>query len=104
MTMTPTAFRPDAPPGRGSTNGSRVAPAKPRRNATLIAVGVLLMVTFGLVATVLQVRAGSRTAVLAIARPVPVGQTIERADIQAVRISSDSALRPIPVNQAASVV
>ena len=102
LTRTPPAYQSDGL--QMTANGTRVAPAKPRRNTTLIAVGVLLMVTFGLVATVLQVRAGSRTAVLAVSRPVPVGQTIEAADLHEARISVDSSLRPIPASRASSVI
>src|SRR5256885_17238827 len=46
--------------------GMRLSPTKPRRNGALIAVGVLLMVGCGLIAAVLQMRATSKTAVLAV--------------------------------------
>ena len=66
MTMTPPTTRipprPGAGPVRPQTNGMRVSPTKPRRNAPLVAVGVLLVVGFGLAAAVLQVRAAHRTA------------------------------------------
>jgi hypothetical protein len=105
MTATTTSFR-NRPPGGTSGNGTgmRVAPAKPRRNTALIAVGVLLMVVFGLVATVLQLKAANRTSVLAVARPVPVGQTIQAADLVQARISTDPSLRTIPASEASRVV
>ena len=87
-----------------SPNGVRLSPAKPRRNGPLIAVGVLLMVGFGLAAAVLQLHAADRTVVLAVARPVPIGQEIRPGDLSSVRISIDPALRPIPASELSSVV
>ena len=108
MTMTPPATRTPPRPGPGpvrpQTNGMRVSPTKPRRSAPLVAVGVLLVVGFGLATAALQVRAAHRTAVLAVARPVAIGQEIHQSDLSSARISVDPALRPIPATELSSVV
>jgi Flp pilus assembly protein CpaB len=82
----------------------RLTANKPRRNTPLIAIGVLLMVGFGLAAAVVNVNAAHRTAVLAVARPVAAGQVIHQGDLSTVRISVDKTLRPIPAAQSSSVV
>ncbi len=111
MSMTPSTTRipprptPSGGPGRAQANGSRVPPTKRReRKASLAAVGVLLFVGFGLVGDVLLSKAGQRTAVLAVARPVAVGQQIQPADVESVRISVDPALRPITASEISTVV
>src|SRR5581483_9910848 len=88
-----------APPRRLSGIGGgppmRLSPTKPRRNSALIAVGVLLMVGCGLIAAVLQVRATSKTAVLAVVHQVPAGQTVRAADLTTVEISGGAGLSAI---------
>src|SRR5438270_13567987 len=84
----------------GATNGHqppgmRLSPTKPRRNSALIAVGVLLMVGCGLVAAVLQMRATTKTAVLAVAHQVPAGQPIKASDLSTVTLSRGDGLRAI---------
>ncbi|MCU1449157.1 MAG: hypothetical protein JWP02_1327, partial [Acidimicrobiales bacterium] len=59
------------------------------------AVGVLLMVGFGLVAAVLQIRATSKVAVLAVAHTVPAGQVIRAGDLSSTDISAGSGLKAI---------
>src|SRR5947199_1581912 len=93
----------------GATNGQapdgmRLSPTKPRRNGALIAVGVLLMVGCGLIAAVLQMRATSKTAVLAVARQVPAGQAIRSSDLSTVSISGGAGLRAIAAADRGSVV
>jgi hypothetical protein len=90
--------------GASTSNGMRLTANKPRRNTPLIAIGVLLMVGFGLAAAVLNINAAHRTAVLAVARPVAAGQVIHRADLTTVKISVDKGLRPIPATDSSSVV
>jgi hypothetical protein len=82
----------------------RISPAKPRRNAALIAVGVLLMVGCGLLAAVLQMKATSKTAVLAVARQVPAGQAIRATDLSTVTISGGEGLRAIAARDVKAVV
>jgi hypothetical protein len=82
----------------------RIAPAKPRRNSTLIAVGVLLMVGCGLIAAVLQMRATSKTSVLAIAHQIPAGQVVKSSDLSTVEISGGAGLSAIAARDQAAVV
>ena len=84
--------------------GMRLSPTKPRRNGALIAVGVLLMVGCGLIAAVLQMRATSKTAVLAVTHQVPAGQVIRASDLSTVSISGGAGLRAIGAADRASVV
>jgi len=93
----------------GATNGQqppgmRLSPTKPRRNGALIAVGMLLMVGCGLIAAVLQMRATSKTAVLAITHQVPAGQVIRSSDLSTVSISGGAGLRAISAADRASIV
>jgi hypothetical protein len=84
----------------------RIAPTKPRRNSTLIAVGVLLMVGCGLIAAVLQMRATTKTAVLTVAHQVPAGQVVRSSDLSTVlvSVSGGDGLRVIPVADRSAVV
>ena len=82
----------------------RIAPTKPRRNSTLIAVGVLLMVGCGLIAAVLQMKATSKTAVLSMTHEVPAGQVIRSSDLSTVSISGGQGLRVIAASDRSTVV
>jgi len=92
----------------GATNGQppgmRLSPAKPRRNGALIAVGVLLMVGCVLVAAVLQLRATSKTAVLAVSHQVPAGQQLRSSDLSTVSIAGGAGLRAIREADRATVI
>ncbi|MBV8981565.1 MAG: SAF domain-containing protein [Acidimicrobiia bacterium] len=105
--MIATSMRPR--PGGGLTNGHtppgmRISPTKPRRNGALIAVGVLLMVGCGLIAAVLQMRATSKTAVLAVAHQVPAGQVVRSGDLSTVELSGGAGLSAIAANDRGAVV
>src|SRR4051794_29362127 len=84
--------------------GMRMSPTKPRRNGALIAVGVLLVVGCGLIAAVLQMRAVSKTSILAVSRQVPAGQVIRSSDLSAVSISGGEGLSAVAAADKASVV
>lgn len=83
---------------------SRIAPTKPRRNGALIAAGVLLIVGCGLIAAVLQLKATSKTAVLAVAHQVPAGQEIRVSDLSTVTISGGAGLHAIAAADSKAVV
>jgi hypothetical protein len=82
----------------------RLSPTKPRRNGALIAVGILLMVGCGLIAAVLQLRATSKTAVLAVAHQIPAGQVVRSSDLATVEISGGAGLSAIAARDEPSVV
>src|SRR5205807_10054218 len=84
--------------------GMRLSPTKPRRNGALIAVGVLLMVGCGLIAAVLQMRATSKTAVLAVTHQVPAGQQLRSSDLSTVSIAGGAGLRAIPAADRGAVI
>lgn len=109
--MSTTATNPASATGR---SGSAAGPAAPvplretavrtRRRRGLWVAGVALVAAGGLAAAVLVGRAGDRVEVLAVARPVPVGQTIGEADVAVARVAADPALHPVPVSRRAEVV
>lgn len=99
-----------APPAQRPTRTNtapqplRVTPPRRHRNLPLLAVGVVLMLGFGVVSASLQINAGDRDLVLAVERPVAAGAVIGDGDVRAVRISADPALQPVPAAERASVV
>ena len=68
------------------------------------AAGAALVAVGGLVAAGLVSRAGDRVEVLAVARTVPVGQTIDAADMTMARVPADPALAPVPVAERGQVI
>ena len=109
MSMTATS-----PASATSRSGSAAGPAGPvplretavrtRRRRGLWVAGVALVAAGGVAAAVLVGRAGDRVEVLAVARAVPVGQTIGEADVAVARVAADPALHPVPVSRRAEVV
>lgn len=61
-------------------------PTRQRRTG-LIALAVLLIVGFGLAGALLYTRAGAKTAVLVMARPVAVGEVIQAGDLSTVSLA-----------------
>ena len=71
------------------------APRLRRRPALGIA-GVLLVLLGGLATATLVGAAGDRVEVIAVARDVPVGTSVQPADLGVVRVAADPGLRPVP--------
>ena len=71
-------------------------PPRRRRRPGLLALAVSMVVLGALGATYLATSLGQTTAVIAIAREVPWGQTLTADDLVEARISADPALDPIP--------
>ena len=71
-------------------------PPRRRRRPALLALAVSMVVLGALGATYLATSLGQTTAVIAIEREVPWGQTLTAADLVEARISADPALEPIP--------
>jgi Flp pilus assembly protein CpaB len=63
-----------------------------------------LAVVCGALFVLLYQSAGSRHPFLAVARPVASGQVVAPSDLTTVRVTSDSALSPIPADEAGLVV
>jgi hypothetical protein len=89
-----------AVPSPAEVHGLARAPVLPpprrRRRPALLALAVSMVVLGALGATYLATSLGQTTAVIAIAREVPWGQTLTAADLVEARISADPALEPIP--------
>lgn len=89
-----------AAPAPAEVHGLPRAPVLPpprrRRRPALLALAVSMVVLGALGATYLATSLGQTTAVIAIAREVPWGQTLTAADLVEARISADPALEPIP--------
>jgi hypothetical protein len=79
-------------------------PVRGRRRPALIAAGVAMVGIGALSSASLVGQAGHRTAVLAIARPVQIGQTLTDDDLAVARIPADPALQPIPVTARVTAV
>ena len=92
-----------ARPGRPS-EGFRIAPAARQTRPMLGVVAVLLILVGGATGAYLYLQAGSRTAVIAVARLVPPGHRITQDDLRGVRVSPDAGLAVIPTSQAGRVV
>ncbi|MCF6735526.1 SAF domain-containing protein [Blastococcus sp. KM273129] len=89
-----------AAPSPAEVHGLPRAPVLPpprrRRRPALLALAVSMVVLGALGATYLATSLGQTTAVIAIGREVPWGQTLTAADLVEARISADPALEPIP--------
>jgi len=81
------------------------APARrTRRQAPLVALGVLLVLGCALAFADASVHLGTREQVLVVAQPVSAGQVLTASDLRAVRVSTGSGLDVVPVDQEATVV
>jgi SAF domain len=94
----------EAPDNGRGPRPLRVAPARRQRRPTFILLGLLLVLVAGAAAAQLYLQVGGRTAVLAVARPVPAGHNITGQDLTEVRISVDPALRVVPASERSRVV
>lgn len=84
--------------GRSRLTGMR------RRSVPHLVVGALLVVACAVGGVLVATRLGDRVVVLALARPVAVGQVVAVADVRQVSVSADSGLDLVPAADAASVV
>jgi hypothetical protein len=98
--MTRTQPQASTPTTPGAMNGHHWAPALPpprhRRRPALLALAVVMVVLGALGAAYLATSIGQTSPVIAVARPVPWGQTITAADLAEARVPADPALAPIP--------
>ncbi|MFD9129640.1 SAF domain-containing protein, partial [Kitasatospora sp. NPDC059571] len=75
-----------------------------RRRPAVLAMAVALIAAGGLGGAVLYNSSGQRIAVLALARDVPMGQTLTADDLVVAHIAGDPALRPLDARDRARAV
>ena len=79
--------------------------AVPRRRRPALWAGGVALVAVGALGTAgLVGGAGNRVEVLAVARDVPVGQTIAAGDLTVARVAADPALQPVRASERGRVV
>ncbi|MER5870508.1 SAF domain-containing protein [Streptomyces sp. NPDC002044] len=105
---TPAAPGRAATPGSGSPGGQPAAAPRVvrqrRRRPGLIALSVALIAAGGLSGALLLTASGQRTAVLVVARDVPVGAAISDADLAPASLALDPAVKAVPVTKKAGMV
>ncbi|MFD9469319.1 SAF domain-containing protein [Streptomyces goshikiensis] len=87
------------PPPAGPVGGAAAAPRvlrQRRRRPGLIALSVALIAAGGLLGALLFTASGQRTAVLVVARDVPVGAPITDADLTTASLALDPAVKAVP--------
>ncbi|MDQ8707514.1 SAF domain-containing protein [Streptomyces sp. LHD-70] len=90
--------QPDLPPSTGTKKRG------PQRKWSLAALCALVTLLGALAGAVMLNRAGDRIEVLAVARDVPLGQTITAQDVKTVSFAEDPGLSPIKADERSSVV
>ncbi|MFI8280745.1 SAF domain-containing protein [Streptomyces sp. NPDC085929] len=94
-------------PGPGGSGAPAAAPRvvrQRRRRPGLIALSVALIAAGGLSGALLFTASGQRTAVLVVARDVPVGAAISNADLAPASLALDSAVKAVPVAKRSGMV
>jgi len=104
MAAFPSTRARSSPNGHAAVPPPRLASLPRRRRPLLVLLAVCLVAAGGAVAFAAASSAGRRTAVLAVARPVSVGNPVGAADVTTARIPTDPALRPIPAQRRNSVI
>ena len=89
--------------GSGSAGGGRV-PGGRRRSVPHLLIGALLVVACAVGFAVVAGSTDHRASVLALARPVTVGQRLTSADVRAVRVSAEPGVATLPASQLQSVL
>ena len=99
-----------APAGNGtSTLGGAARPLRlaglpRRRRPVFLAAGVGAVAVGAAVSVALVSGSGAHTAVLAVARPVPVGAVVSAGDLTVARVPHDGALAPVPAGDRSRMV
>ncbi|MCK2239760.1 MULTISPECIES: SAF domain-containing protein [unclassified Crossiella] len=91
--------------GRDGTGkaSSRMSGANRRRSIPHLLLGVLLVVACSVGGVLAGMRLGDRESVLALARPVAVGQVLAAQDLKQVNLAADSGMDAIPASAASTV-
>ncbi|MFD3938215.1 SAF domain-containing protein [Streptomyces sp. NPDC058611] len=107
-TTTPATPGRAAVPGPGGPGGKPAAAPRVvrqrRRRPGLIALSVALIAAGGLSGALLFTASGQRTAVLVVARDVPVGAAIADADLAPASLALDPVVKAVPVTKKAGMV
>ncbi len=105
-TTTPRRTPPGAGAGRSPADGTGSVQRLPgrRRSPAYLALGALLVVVCTLGFAVAASRVDHRASVLALARPVTLGQVLSEADLRPVPVSAGSGVDSIPAAERGSVV
>ena len=88
----------------GKKPASRLRGTKRRRSIPHLLLGTLLVLACAAAFLVMSLNSGNRETVLALARPVTVGQVLTAQDLKQVRVAVDPGVSVVEVNQATSVV
>lgn len=88
----------------GKKPASRLRGAPRRRSIPHLMLGVLLVLACAGAFLVVSLNSGTRQPVLALARPVSVGQALTPQDLKQVNVAVDPDVSIVDVSQAASVV
>lgn len=91
-------------PVPSSSGAGRVAGIARRRRLPYLLLGVLLVVGCSAGGVVIALQLGHRQEVLALARPVTVGQQLTARDLKEVSVSTDTGLGVVPVRSKGTVV
>jgi hypothetical protein len=98
----PAPATPPVPPGAPPV--ARTAAASRRTNHRMLILGVLVVLIGGVVAFSAGRMLTTKSLMLAVARPVPLGATITDADLTTAHVTSDPHLSPIPASQRSQIV
>lgn len=92
--------------GRDAVDLAELRPLRRGRTARLpeIAVGLIVMLGFGLAAVLWHLNATQKTPVLAMASDVSRGDVIERDDLRVVFVATDDAIAHVARDDAASII
>jgi hypothetical protein len=88
----------------GKKPASRLRGANRRRSVPHLLLGVLLVLACAAAFVVVSLNSGTRQPVLALARPVSVGQVLTTQDLKQVNVAVDPGVSVVDASQAASVV
>ena len=88
----------------GKKPASRLRGTKRRRSIPHLLLGALLVLACAAAFLVVSLNSGNREPVLALARPVAVGQVLTAQDLKQVNVAIDPGVSVVDATQAASVV
>ena len=88
----------------GKKPASRLRGTKRRRSVPHLLLGALLVLACAAAFLVVSLNSGNKESVLALARPVAVGQVLTAQDLKQVNVAVDPGVSVVDVNQAAGVV